>query len=165
MILFCSQLISWIPSCLTITSLIWHVHKFVVLWLQNQAKFISRGIRINSEKPFMKLVSMPTFTDGYHICWLVSSNILSTHLNVCNMNMVRQVLVPRLIQMHYEWRCAGQTRHGIIQMKHVECKRWNYRKYILYKTHQIPNVNDSRLVLQLSLSNPLKLGNKSRMKV
>ena len=36
---------------------------------------------------------------------------------------------------------------------------------LFYKTHQFQNLNDSRLVLQLCVPNPLKPGVKSRMKM
>ena len=41
----------------------------------------------------------------------------------------------------------------------------NYRKISNIRRTKSQNLNDSRLVLQLSLSNPLKPGVKSRMKM
>ena len=52
------------------------------------------------------------------------------------------------------WAICGNVRGHI-----------NYRKVSDIKRTKSKNLNDSRLVLKLSVPNPLKLGIKSRMKM
>ena len=57
----------------------------------------------------------------------------------------------------------SDTVYGLVTTPHII--KWIYRKISDIRRATSPNLNTSRLVLQLSLSNPMKPGVKLRMKM